>query len=380
MSKTDVVLFLGAGFSKSISNALPLGKELLEKILFKVDNEARNNINSLLPKVFLTQTRTACENAAAIQPFELLLAIVQRSRSHQLAGRPALEGIEADGLWRKLVEGVAQATRFEHRGYKYYEDPDTEFGQFIAFLRKASRETRVSIVTTNYDLIADKAAQYVIDEYLSYSHKAEPPKDLRRFQYGYSIREVWTQSVNESSASLNQEYKSWARAQGIPVYKLHGSTNWAYCNICKELDLSMTRDDVEAVYSSNTLSARCRHCGSPYEWLLIPPVPNKSAIGHPVLERVWRAAEEALETARLVIFVGYSLPPADPIVLEMVATARLRSRQSNGEPWRYWVFDRDESVCRRYEKIFESPEIREPQEFKVKLLSDSWEQKVEEYA
>lgn len=367
MSKTGVVLFLGAGFSKSVSSALPLGAELLKKLLAEVDNETQTVIKSLLPEGFSTTRETPCESTSAIQPFELLLAIVQRLRSHQLAGRPRLVGVDADRLWRKLVEGVVRVTRFEHSGYANWSAGDTEFSQFIAFLQEASRKASVSMVTTNYDLIADKAAICVTDEYLGYRNPPELPKDLRHFQYGYPIRGV-TQSANGNFV-FDQEYEPWQLVTGIPVYKLHGSTNWAYCDICKELDLSATRDDVQAVFSE---AATCRLCESPYDWLLVPPVSNKSGMGHGVLERVWRAAEQALETASLVIFVGYSFPPADPVVLEMVTTAWLRSRQSHGKPWRYWIFNPDKSVRCRYGSIFGPPEVEKQEYFKMELLQDSW--------
>jgi hypothetical protein len=199
MDKSGVVLFLGAGFSKSIDSALPCGDELLKEILAKVDDNTRNTINSLLPE-------GVRENADSIQPFELLLAIVQRLRSHQFAGRPALTSIDANGLWQQLVEALTSITYFKHSGYRHYEDPNREFGKFIAFLRNASQEASVSIITTNYDLIADKAAQYIGDEYLGYNHEDDPPKDLRRGQYGCPIRGVWALSGNGNSV-LDQEYQ-----------------------------------------------------------------------------------------------------------------------------------------------------------------------------
>lgn len=371
MNKDNIVLFLGAGFSKSIQSSLPLGAKLLERILAEIDEVTRRTINQLPPDALSPCSETENENSSVIQPFELLLAILQRLRSQQLSGRPKLSGVEADRLWRILVDRVAHVTRFQHPGYQNYANPETESGQFISFVRDISREVSVSIVTTNYDLIADKASAFVTDEILGYSHSAGPPKDLRRFQYGYPIRGVWTQSATEVSV-LDEEYEPWSFVSGVPVYKLHGSTNWAYCDTCKQLDLSATKREVGAVFDSKTQSAMCQYCGSPFDWLIIPPVPNKNVVGHPVLERVWRSAEQALETAHRVIFIGYSFPPADPVVLELVSTARLRSRQAHGKPWEYWLFDPDKSVCCRYRSIFGGKGPLEPRSFSMKLLWDSW--------
>jgi NAD-dependent SIR2 family protein deacetylase len=363
MNRRGVVLFLGAGFSKSISSNMPLGDELMKQIRGGLDDNVRKDINFLVPEHLST--------SEGIQPFELLLAIVQRLRMQQMAGRPALTGIDAKLLWRILVTSVANATRFSHPGYYSYENQDENFSKYIKFLRELSRDTMVSIVTTNYDLISDKAAAYLGDEILEYGHGADPPKDLRRFQYGYPIRGVWTQSARGDSF-FDREYKPWSLTEVIPVYKLHGSTNWVYCDFCKMLDLSGTRYDVRAIFRAESSAASCPYCRSPYEWLLVPPVPHKNVMDHVVLQNVWHAAEKALEMANLVIFIGYSFPLADPVVLEMVATARLRSRYAYGEPWTYWLFNREESVCQRYQSVFGKPDIKQMQDFSMEMLLDSW--------
>lgn len=326
MKMSNVVLFLGAGFSRSIGE---LPTDLLEKIRehSEVDQDTKDSINKLL---FNKADTTA-------QDFEVLLSIVQRLRSQQLAGRRALPGInDADLLWRKLVAAVARVTYFDYKNSQNWPKRCEKLGNFL-------RNNAVSaVITTNYDLIVDKPLQ--TDRQI---------RNLSQYQFGYPIRDLFW---NEGDPKP-QERIEWRRDDNsIPIYKLHGCTNWAYCNYCKELDLAATQDDLLALWplQDQTNRRRCAACESPYEPILVPPVPNKGVMNNPVLAQVWQKAEKALEAARFVIFVGYSLPSADPLVAEMLATARHRSAKVNGERWAFCVIDPCCSAHARYRSVFGS--------------------------
>lgn len=322
--KNGIVLFLGSGFSKSIGN-LPVGRDLFNKIIEK--GELSDSAKFAIKRLFPSETYDTMQ-------LENLLAIVQRLKRQQATRRPPIPGIECpNALWRELAVGVGRVTHFDAPQYVLWQKCP-KLRRLIDFLGCASSKATVSIVTTNYDLIADKVALYVTDKKLGYNHSGPPKNDLRRYQYGYPIRSLFS---TKDDLSLDTTGTPWAKINGISVYKLHGSTNWAYCRYCKALDLSATKADMSEILLG---AAKCANCGNIYEYLIVPPVPNKDIGGREVLEKVWQEAEKALEAAKLVIFVGYSFPPEDPLVLEMVATARLRSAEANGKPWIFCVFDR----------------------------------------
>lgn len=97
------------------------------------------------------------------------------------------------------------------------------------------------------------------------------------------------------------------------LLKLHGSVNWrprrgaarpysldAILHYESWLPLEETRDG----------EALERHLER--EAFIVPPVLSKDAlIGHPVLRLVWSLAFDALRSAQLVVFLGYSLPVTD---------------------------------------------------------------------
>jgi hypothetical protein len=343
MSDQHVVLFLGAGFSKAINNSLPLGEDLLGQIESYLQQQQGGDsiqiIRQLLPDPGVP--------SPPIQPFELLLGILENLRAQEANGRSSFLGVPADQVWSSIIAALSAVIRFDHPGYTQYSEPGTPLGDFIGVLQQYRDQLGLSIITTNYDLIADKAAQWITDQSLGYVGELNPPKDLRRFQYGLPVRGVWAGSSGDQPQFVDG-YRAYSRDGGIPVYKLHGSTNWAFCSVCGVLDLSQTRLEVVAVFRDESSAATCPVCGARYRWIIVPPVPNKRPDNDPALAPVWRAAEQNLELATTVIFIGYSLPSADPIVFQMIATARLQSANRPRGPWSCYVVDPKPDVHARY--------------------------------
>jgi hypothetical protein len=67
-----------------------------------------------------------------------------------------------------------------------------QLGQYMKLLQELDELGELRIVTTNYDLISDKAVQWVNERLLGLKKSISPPKELRRFQYGVKISAVWT--------------------------------------------------------------------------------------------------------------------------------------------------------------------------------------------
>ena len=75
----------------------------------------------------------------------------------------------------------------------------------------------------------------------------------------------------------------------VPVYKLHGSLNWALSG-----ETIIAYQDMRAVYRNGGDVA------------IVPPVPEKSV---PVwLKTVWHQAEQALLKSDVWVVCGYSAP------------------------------------------------------------------------
>lgn len=149
----------------------------------------------------------------------------------------------------------------------------------------------------------------------------------------------------------------------VNLFKLHGSLNWFRCQNCKEIVAWPTlefskfmakrnwfRDDDQFVTMKMSQHLPYfQHCGkqaSATESVVVPPTWNKTQY-HTELEKVWFQAAAELADAENIFICGYSLPDTDKFfhylyALGSVGQARLK---------RFWVFNPDEKVERRFRLI-----------------------------
>ncbi len=136
-------------------------------------------------------------------------------------------------------------------------------------------------------------------------------------------------------------------AQGIAVCKMHGSSNWVYCENCKSLFFDLERklplhlragliksdfrlfdekftdkvfDDALGITSNER---NCRFCAFPVSSHIATFSYRKSFRTH-AYPSVWYHAERLLAMSDRWIFVGYSLPEADFELKQILKAASLR--------------------------------------------------------
>ncbi len=115
-----------------------------------------------------------------------------------------------------------------------------------------------------------------------------------------------------------------------PLYLLkpHGSTNWLYCDACRETiwvspsetekvakTLFRRRDwaqmDLGGVSRPATLSPACPHCHADSLGTRFATFSYRKALDFPMHAASWRTAESYLKKAVDWVFIGYSMPAAD---------------------------------------------------------------------
>ena len=107
------------------------------------------------------------------------------------------------------------------------------------------------------------------------------------------------------------------------LIKLHGSLDWFWVSQ-DPTGLSLLRRDSLSRFGSPasvdaTTRARELQGREPF---IVPPATAKSEYYRvPVMRLLWTQALEALREARRVFLVGYSLPPADPVILGLLRDA-----------------------------------------------------------
>ncbi|MFO0855782.1 MAG: hypothetical protein U0640_00320 [Phycisphaerales bacterium] len=115
---------------------------------------------------------------------------------------------------------------------------------------------------------------------------------------------------------LTEDKRANSSEFSLPIYKVHGSMNW-FRNSEKKVvsDRALTRAFIDRFFSS---PGHCfptpEHCPllrpAGEEPVIVPPSHHKySAMGMVVEAR--RGAARAIQSADVIVFCGYSLPPAD---------------------------------------------------------------------
>ncbi|MDF9408967.1 MAG: hypothetical protein A4E52_01392 [Pelotomaculum sp. PtaB.Bin013] len=132
----------------------------------------------------------------------------------------------------------------------------------------------------------------------------------------------------------------------IPLYKLHGSLNWSFCPLCGEI--SEHNEKVAHLLFKDKYSITCLNCGSDSsQAIIIAPTLYKS-YNISRLQNVWDCAGKSISLSDRLIFVGYSLAPADTSIIATVKRA-LNTINKNRE---IIVINPSEQACSRYRKIF----------------------------
>jgi len=115
-------------------------------------------------------------------------------------------------------------------------------------------------------------------------------------------------------------------AKVIPVIKMHGSTNWLYCDNCSSLfsfpaddtikiaEQLLGRQDWRRIAPSSGNSPirwRCHNCPDVPLGTRLATFSYLKALDFPMFQKSWFSAAKLLRDAKMWIFVGYSLPAAD---------------------------------------------------------------------
>jgi NAD-dependent SIR2 family protein deacetylase len=116
------------------------------------------------------------------------------------------------------------------------------------------------------------------------------------------------------------------RPGGPLLAKLHGSLNWARCPACGRVTVLGPGAHRGAPLASPPVG--CPQCGCPrLRRLIISPTWLKSYDGSQ-LQPVWDRALEAVQRAERIVFVGYSMPPADVAVHHLIRRGLLARQAS----------------------------------------------------
>jgi hypothetical protein len=283
------VYVLGAGFSADagmpvVKDFMPRMREALEWVSNQDREEERSSIQSVLE--FRKEATSAAYRlrldidniehlfslAAAVDPNRLQNSIVNSITAtldfcETNRSRPKInvwfERGFANNIERNIDNSVGSSGSYEKAEIDLYDF----FAIVLSGYACKEKGQRNSVITFNYDLELEKSLRRIYSP----------------FDYGLKgIRWDYDRPVVPYSDPL-------------PIYKLHGSINWAYEGIRGK------RLTVYENYHAAREKARYR--------LLIPPTWQKVFVGQ--LQSVWQGAVRALSTATRIVIIGFSLPETD---------------------------------------------------------------------
>ncbi len=175
-----------------------------------------------------------------------------------------------------------------------------------------------TVISTNYDLIFDQAAEdtgILLD-------------------YGVGKRPV---------------YKN---ANHVTLLKLHGSVNWLACLECGYIDVWPNSYPTQTLWSSEHIYRSCGQCKS-QKWEDTLVTPSRRRPQDPgYLRQLWDMVKDALSCASCVIFIGYSLPDEDTDIINLLG-------RGISDSARILVIDPNMETIRRYRRLFGSDRVSE---------------------
>lgn len=290
---SNTVIFLGAGATRAVGG--PLTDEILPAI-FKAQVPLTPDARGRVPRLveFLRQ-EFHVDVAFPKEKYPglpLLMSLIDM----------AVDRRELFSRWR-IEELVELREAIEIATFDVLEDTLRKFptnNHYTLFDRLFAIPDRPTVITTNYDLVADTSMMYL--------------------------------SRNRAQPGVPNYYCGLANVAAIPerfgtLLKLHGSLNWLYCKTCQRLELGATEStrflgilnqvakDLASVFTAD--GAPCSVCGTSLRPLLVAPSHLKD-YRNPHLSQVWYEAQRVLRQADRIVFVGYSLPDDDVEVVYLL--------------------------------------------------------------
>jgi hypothetical protein len=274
------VYLLGAGFSRAISEHMPIMNEL--SVAIQSDLEAKRL--SPIPGQGTPLARNFEQWLSYLVDEPPWLNEGQKGRN-----RAAFSDI-AESLHEVLTACQMHAVR--------QPPPD-----WLLQLVKYWQETEATVITFNYDLLVEMA-------WLT-AHQDRGWLDL----YTVPVAPIGTRTSGILGAD--------DAPAGLRLLKLHGSLNWRYSGPSSPpgdtvYDIGFGRWGVDGVLSVYSDVDKLSADKVP---MIVPPAAVKSPYyGNHLLRAMWRQAAQALRQTDELVIMGFSLPTSDQIVSSLLTT------------------------------------------------------------
>ena len=329
--RVPVTLFLGSGFSAGFG--LPTTRQLQERLL-EVPGQAADVLRR--ERFISGQLQDFWEKVFGWAPGRPVPTLEDHFTQIDLA---ANSGHHLGPSYPpKLLRALRRFTI--HRVFKILDAAPVRAGAIDDFLCRLNEAFRLSIVTTNWDLMVERSLE------------------RSNIQFNLGVGQV-------------DNHGDPVERRGPPLLKLHGSGNWAYCDCCRNwimfdpgmgkvavhLRLLLERDDFLLFPQGGVIAddldlgldlRTCSRCGGRLG-TRIATFSYRKDLSVRAFQAIWDEAHTVLHTARRWLFIGYSLPEADIEIRHLLKTAQLAQKR---HPTIDVVLNDDRAGGERYERFF----------------------------
>jgi hypothetical protein len=286
------VFLLGAGFSRAISDRMPMMNELSDAVKDRLDDRNIPGAHTAVSANFEQWLSYLVESAPWLTALE---------REYHRVGFLEVSRAVFDILTERQREAV---------------EPQTEAPEWLQRLVRYWDETPAKVITFNYDNLVELTWRVYI------ARSTLDPPHPRRPELWSNLYPVPIPDVGRRFASLLGGVPS--KPHGLELFKLHGSLDWKYAGPDRPRDLVYAMGQPHEPH----WNAAGFDWGDPSEEsafdlvpMIVPPATVKSAYyNNPSIQAIWARAARELGAADELVMMGFSLPQTDLLVSSMLAT------------------------------------------------------------
>ncbi|WP_419946334.1 hypothetical protein [Candidatus Poriferisodalis sp.] len=277
--RSGEVFLLGAGFSRALSDAMPTMPALLSALRFTANDED-----------WPLARRFGLAEAVDFESWLDSLASPQPYRSDA-------ENTEAAAMFQRVADWVGRYIAEVER-----ESFQVGLPALVFDLLKLWQSNLATVITLNYDTIIERCVE-------------ARPDHIGLGGAGVLV----ANAIRAAPLTPTSEYSGTMRIgdgtlpAAFRLAKLHGSIDWQFPG---ESGRGQPIYAIDTDHDDET-KGRIAHL-VPY---IIPPCFAKVPLfDHEIIRENWHVARRGLERADKLVVMGYSLPPADTAVVQMLRT------------------------------------------------------------
>jgi hypothetical protein len=338
----DVVI-LGAGFSKAVHDSFPLLSELAARVFPYLKENAAPSVIHLVEELqrdVVTTQQISDSGRGSDFDFEAWLARIAIDQPHLSIA----ENLERRALFARATLAIRDVLLEAQR-----EAFESELPNWLCQLIYILHIRRSTVITMNYDTVIETEVPRLLRPWL------RNDGGVMQFCASDLFDGIPPTYTTPEQTFLDSPVGEWGKSprqtqHTFRLIKLHGSLDWFAApndsTGATLIRLEHFKEDSNEE-ANNGLHPPGRE---PY---IIPPDANKSPyFVNPIVREMWSMARTALERAKRVILVGYSLPATDTTFGGLLADTIGRRRRDVDVT----VVDLDpDSVAERLEKLGISP-------------------------